>query len=83
MEGYLISEYKMREGSNECYIVDIIAKSEKVVHYLLLNLCERCKRDNVDIISYSLIADNAYHRALRRTGFIFPHLLRASIVIGC
>jgi hypothetical protein len=76
MEGYLISVYKMREGSKECYIVDIIAKSEKVVHYLLLNLSERCKRDNVDIISYSIIANNAYQRVLRRTGFIFPPFIK-------
>jgi len=68
--GYLVLEDKIQGGIKISHIFDLIAQSEEVMHCLASRAIEHCQQNKVDIISYSLIASEAYYRVLKRNGFI-------------
>ena len=78
VRGYLVLSDRLLRGARVSYVADMIAESEAVMHCLVSKAVEECHQSGIDFISYSLIANKAYHRALRKNGFLFYPLMRDS-----
>jgi GNAT superfamily N-acetyltransferase len=70
VQGYLVLSDRLANNLKTSVIVDMVAESEEVMQCLVSEVIKICQRLGVDLISYSMIANSAYHHALRRSGFI-------------
>lgn len=68
--GYLVLRCLQREYTKVGLIFDILAQSEEVARYLLLEAVERCKREKMHLIQCNLIADKMLLKAFRKSGFL-------------
>jgi hypothetical protein len=74
--GYVVFEYVVQDKVKICRIFDLIANSEKITLKLLSHVINLCKKDQVDLIYYPLIAKKDYYRILKKVGFISSSLLK-------
>jgi RimJ/RimL family protein N-acetyltransferase len=68
--GYVALEHEIQKGTKLCFIFDLMAQSEEIMHCLVSRAVEDCRQNKVDLILYPLIANRAYHRVLKRNGFL-------------
>jgi len=71
VQGYLVLKNSSLRESKVSIIFDMIAESEEVMHRLVSEAVTISKQAGADFLTYSLVADNSYHRVLRKNGFIF------------
>lgn len=70
VQGYLVLQYTMQNGVKVSHIFDLLAQSEEIMHCLISRAIEHGVQNNAALILYSLIANETYHRVLKRNGFI-------------
>jgi hypothetical protein len=68
--GYIVLGDTMEGDISVSHIFDLVAQSEGVMNHLLFKAVENCRQNKVDLILYQLIANNAYHQALKKNGFL-------------
>lgn len=68
--GYLVLRCAQRKQIEVGIICDIFARSDDVAQCLVSQAIEHCKRQRVDLIYYSAIANKAYAKAFRKNGLI-------------
>lgn len=68
--GYLILQAREQRDVEVVSIFDIMAQSPEVMHCLVSKAVEHCRQNNIDLILYQLVASKAYHRTLKRCGFL-------------
>ena len=78
--GYLVLRCDCEYGKVGV-IFDFLSDSEEVARNLLSTATEHCQRDNADYIYWAGIANKAYLRDFRKSGFISRALLKAGYFI--
>jgi GNAT superfamily N-acetyltransferase len=81
VRGYITMSERPLRTARVSYVADMIAESEPVMHCLISKAVLACRLAGVDLIAYSLLADEAYYRVLRRNGFM-PYSLIKNNYLG-
>ncbi|HUV45622.1 MAG TPA: GNAT family N-acetyltransferase [Dehalococcoidia bacterium] len=68
--GYLVLRCVEYQGRKSGTIFDILTQSEPITRCLISKVMEHCRQERVAFISYDIIANKAYLKALRSNGFI-------------
>jgi len=69
--GYLVLRCVEQEQVKRSVIFDALAQSVETAEYLVSKVLERCRQEEVDIVSCSMIASKAYLKVFRKNGFIY------------
>jgi len=68
--GYIVLQHNIQEGMKISTVFDLMATPEEIMHCLISRAIEESRQKGIDIIIYSSITNKAYHRILRRNGFM-------------
>jgi GNAT superfamily N-acetyltransferase len=69
--GYTVLRHKVQNGRKISIIFDLTAESQEIMQCLIFRVIEECRHNDVDVIAYSSITGSIYHKALKKSGFIF------------
>jgi hypothetical protein len=78
VQGYLILKNDILGESKVSLIFDMIAETEEVMHHLVSEAVRVSKQGGYDFILSSFVADNTYHRVLKKDGFLFLPILKGA-----
>ena len=67
--GYVVIQHKSQNGMNISNIFDVVAQSEEILHWLIFKAIEVSKVES-DLLLFSSITNNGYHKIFRRNGFL-------------
>jgi len=67
--GYIVVQHKSQNGMKISNIFDVVAQSEEILHWLIFKAIDITKGES-DLLLFSSISNNSYHKIFRRNGFI-------------
>jgi hypothetical protein len=70
VRGYIVFRYHYEGRKKMSVIYDLLTESEEISHHLLSRAESDCRKDDVDYILWSGIADKTYLRAYKNRGFV-------------
>lgn len=68
--GYTILHHELYHGVKVANIVDLMAISKDILNCIVSRVIEECRREQIDLVSYSLLAGTTYYEALEKNGFM-------------
>jgi GNAT superfamily N-acetyltransferase len=68
-EGYLVLKYSQQESSKVGVVFELSVKSEKIAECLITEVLQRCRKDEVDYVTYQYLGNRDAVKALKRQGF--------------
>jgi GNAT superfamily N-acetyltransferase len=70
LSGYLVLRALAQRGLKIGVVFDLLAEDESVASSLMAQAVAHCKKEKLDLIYYSVLADKAHIKTVRRHGFI-------------
>jgi GNAT superfamily N-acetyltransferase len=70
--GYLVLRYRQINNMNVAVIYELFAEPEETAQCLINHAINNCKKDGMDYIHWSGIANKSYFKAFRKRGFFSP-----------
>lgn len=80
--GYLVSGRRQRRNRQASIIYDLVAESDQINQCLLSEVIQDCIRAGDAFIEYKLIADNNYHKLLKKNGFLSIPFIEGTYFCG-
>lgn len=79
IKGYVVLRNQTINGILVSYIVDLVAESPEIMRFLISESVNICKHDDIAAIIFSYIADNNYHKSLKKEGFLFIPFIKGGL----
>lgn len=79
IKGYVVLRNQKLNGIAVSYIVDLIARSQEIMRYLISESVKTCEQEDIAALIFSYIADKNYGIPLKREGFFSPPFVKGGL----